>query len=119
MALPLDAKRGAVGIRGADVCKEERIIKAAGARILHRNGAIDSLPGAAEINANGLGDIERGVRQDIELGMEIADAQCAREGGHRKQHRERESHATERSSSRLRGAKGLRLWGAKAPRKAA
>src|SRR5438445_2265389 len=49
-SLPFDAKGAAIGIPSADVGKEERIIKAAGSRIFHWNGAINSVPGAGEVD---------------------------------------------------------------------
>ena len=85
-ALPaaIDAQRLAAAvltIGGADVGQEKGIVEAAHAGIFDGNGAVDSVPCADELNLDGFGDVERRVWQDVQLHLEIADAQCARRGG--------------------------------------
>src|SRR4029077_4605393 len=69
--------------------------------ILHRDGAIDSLPRAGELHADGFGDVEGRVRQNIELGMKIADMQFARgsrQGKYRHKQRQRKEVRAEKTT---------------------
>ena len=78
MATLLDAGDALSSVAVMSV-RHERIVKSCRSGIFHRNRAVQALPGADKLHADGFGDVERGVGQHIERRMKIADAQLARE----------------------------------------